>query len=547
MNDWYAKQAFTGLLRDAVQRWGEREVLSHEGQRWSFAELQTAVDAAARGFVALGLERGDKVALWMPNRPQWIVAFFALSKIGAVTVPVNTRFRTVDLEYVIRQSDASALITVDRSGPVEYLAMTREVIAEIESAHADDLRAASFPALKRVIVCGDSPYTGTCSWDDMIGLGEAVLASELERRHAQVNPDDTALMLYTSGTTGFAKGVMHCHNIQRTVADIANRLGYRSDDVVLMNWPLFHVVGLYVGPLLSVIAGTRMVLTTTFDAAESLRLIEQEGVTRVWGFDTQLTMLANHDDCANTDLSTLRTGLGAVGMVSSELAARRAQELLCPTVSGWGMTEVGAGVTLGFVDGAEDDRWLTSGYPLPGLEFKVVDPQSGVAVAHGELGELCARGYCVTRGYYNKPQETAAAIDADGWLHTGDVATMRADGAIRFLGRYKDLLKVGGENVDPAEVESFLLSHPAVEQVQVVGVPDPRLSEVVCACVVPMPGQSVSNDDLEVFCRGKLASFKIPRYTVSMLEFPMTPSGKAQKFKLREIAAEVLQLGSVAK
>jgi fatty-acyl-CoA synthase len=193
-----------------------------------------------------------------------------------------------------------------------------------------------------------------------------------------------------------------------------------------------------------------MVLTTTFDPAESLRLIEQEGVTRIWGFDTQLTMLINHADRAHTDLSCLRTGCGAVGMVSSELAARRAQELLCPTVSGWGMTEVSAGVTLGFVDGAQDDRWLTSGYPLPGLAFKVVDLQTGVTAAHGELGELCARGYCVTRGYYNKPEETQAAIDVDGWLHTGDVATMRADGAIRFLGRYKDLLKMGGENVDPA-------------------------------------------------------------------------------------------------
>lgn len=329
---------------------------------------------------------------------------------------------------------------------------------------------------------------------------------------------------YESGTTGFPKGVMHCHNIQRNVVDIANRLGYRRDDVVLMNWPLFHVVGLYLGPLMCVIAGTRTVLTTTFDPAESLRLVQQERVSRIWGIDTQLNALTSHPDRERTDLSSLRTGLGAVGMASSGAVARRAQRLLRPTVSGWGMTEAGAGVLIGFPDGSEEDRYLTSGHPLPGMEFKVVDPNNGRSIEHGVLGELCVRGYSVTQGYYKKPDETHEAIDDQGWLHTSDVATMRADGAIRFLGRYKDLLKVGGENVDPAEVEGFLLGHPAVAQVQVVAAPDARRSEVVCACVVCAPGHALRNDDLAAFCRGKLASFKIPRYTLVLDALPMTPA-----------------------
>jgi fatty-acyl-CoA synthase len=377
----------------------------------------------------------------------------------------------------------------------------------------------------------------------MLQLGAAVPPEEVQRRHAQVDPDATTLMLYTSGTTGFPKGVMHCHNIQRNVVDIANRLGYRRDDVVLMNWPLFHVVGLYLGPLMCALVGTRTVLTTTFDPAESLRLVQQERVTRFWGFDTQLNALSSHPDRERTDLSSLRMGLAAVGMASSESIARRAQQLLCPTVSGWGMTEVGAGVALGFPEAPEEDRYLTSGHPLPGIEFKVVDPDSGVSVAFGALGELCVRGYSVTQGYYKKPDETRAAIDDQGWLHTGDVATMRADGAIRFLGRYKDLLKVGGENVDPAEVEGFLLGHPAVAQVQVVAAPDPRLSEVVCACVVCASGHALVNDDLAAFCRGKLASFKIPRYTLVLDVLPMTPSGKVQKFKLREMVAQAFADG----
>jgi fatty-acyl-CoA synthase len=543
MNDWYTKKSFPLLLSEAAERWGHREALFHEGKRWSFVELETEIDAVAKGFIALGIQPGDHVALWMPNRPEWIFAFFALCKIGAVTIPINTRFRSVDLEYVARQSDTSTLIIVDRFGSIDYLALTREAVPEIEVSQGSELHSGRFPALRRVIVLGDQVPSGAFGWGDMLRLGKDVPLTEVERRHRGADPDAIALMLYTSGTTGFPKGVMHSQNIQRNVVDIANRLGYRSDDVMLMNWPLFHVVGLYLGPLLNVIAGVKTVLTTTFDPAESLRLIPQERVTRVWGFDTQLGALINHPDLATTDLSSMRAGVGAVGMVSSEAVARRAQEVLWPTVSGWGMTEVGAGVTLGVPDGPVEDRWTTSGYPLPSLEFKVIDPETGLVVPHGDLGELCARGYSVTKGYYKKPEETASAIDSDGWLHTGDVATMREDGVIRLLGRYKDILKVGGENVDPAEVEGFLLTHPAVAQVQVVGASDPRLSEVVCACVVRKVGHSVTNADLASHCHGKLASFKIPRYTMVLDEFPMTPSGKTQKFKLREMVAEFVANG----
>ena len=537
MSDWYPKRTFADLLADAAKRWGPREALFHEGRRFTFDALEAHVDATAKGFLKLGVSPGDRVALWMSNRPEWIFAFLALSKIGAVTVPLNTRFRAVDLEYVVRQSDASTLISVDRSGPVEFLSIISEIIPEVRTQAAARFDCARFPALRRVVILGTEVPTGTVDFQDVLRSGEAVSDGESDRRAAGVDPEATTLMLYTSGTTGFPKGVMHNHCIQRNVIDIANRQGYRTDDVILMNWPLFHVVGLYLGPLLTIACGTRCVLTTTFDAAESLALIEKERVTRIWGFDTQLAALSSHPDRSRADLSSLRTGLGAVGMVSSEQVARRAQDLLCRTVSGWGMTEIGAGVTIGCPEGAKDDAWLTSGYPLPGLEFKVIDPATGRDVPHGELGELCARGYSVSRGYYKKPEETAKAIDAEGWLHTGDVATMRADGAIRFLGRYKDLLKVGGENVDPAEVEGFLLTHPGVAQVQIVGVPDVRLTEVACACVVAKPGHTIDNAALDAYCRGKLASFKIPRFTLCLAEFPMTASGKPQKFKLREMAA----------
>ncbi len=545
MPEWYVKKTFADLLDEAVRKWGQQEALYHEGRRLSFAELRDEVDAVARGLIALGVEPGDKVALWMPNRPEWIFAFFAISKIGAVVVPVNTRFRSVDLEYVLRQSDSRALLTVDQSGPIDYLGLTREVLPEIVNGSPSGLYARDFPELRYVVILGSEQESATTAWTDMVQQGAKVDPGELQRRRECVDPDSTTLMMYTSGTTGFPKGVMHSHVIQRNLVDIGNRLGYRSDDAILVNWPLFHVAGLYLGPLFCVVTGARTVLTTTFDPAESLNLVGEERVTRLWGFDTQLSALMNHPSCKTADLSSLRMGVGPVGMTSSELAARRAQEELCATVSGWGMTEVGAGVAMGFPEDPDEDRYLTSGHPLPGIEFKIIEPETRRTLPDGEAGELCVRGYSVMQGYYKKPDETRKAIDCEGWFHTGDMALKRADGAIRFIGRYKDQLKVGGENVDPAEVESFLLGHPAVSEVQIVGAADDHLSEVVCACVVPRTGYALDNDELVRFCQGKLASFKIPRHTLLLDEFPMTPSGKAQKFKLREMVLQALGEGQI--
>lgn len=540
MAEWFEKKTLGTLLDEAALRWGPREALYHEGKRWSFAELQEGVNRVARAFISLGIQAGDKVSLWMPNRPEWLYAFFALVKIGAVVVPINTRFRTNDLEYVLWQSDSTTLVTADRSGPVGYLDMVYELCPEIASGRPAELHSTKFPQLKRVIVLGESPYQGTYCWSEAMEVGDDTSLEEVERRHRLVDPDDTALIMYTSGTTGFPKGVMHCHNIQRTMIDAASRMGVTPRDVILMYLPLFHVFGLYEGPLMSLVTGARMVLTTLFDPEEVLRLIQQERATIINGFDTHFHALTTHPDCEKTDHSSLRTGLFATGMASSEPAARRAQRLLCPTVTAWGMTEVGCGATRSFLDSSEDDRCLSSGHALPGYELKVIDQATGATLPPNTMGELCIRGYSLMQGYYKKPEETSKAIDPEGWLHTGDVVTMREDGGIRFLGRYKDLLKVGGENVDPVEVEGFLLRHPSVDQVQVVGVYDPRLNEVPCACVVPKPGQQVSNEDLADFCRGKLASFKIPRHILVMEEFPMTSSGKVQKFKLREMATEAL-------
>jgi fatty-acyl-CoA synthase len=542
MAEWFQKTTLGALVDDAAHQFGPREALCFQGQRWSFAQFREDVDQAARGLIQLGIQPGEKVSLWMPNRPEWLHILYGAAKIGAVVVPVNTRFRTTELEYLVRQSDSSTLITVDRSGPVEYLEMVRQVCPEIQYCDPNNLHSENFPQLKRVLIVGDSPYPGTHCWANVIATADAVPMRELEQRQQRVNPDDTALIMYTSGTTGFPKGAMHNHNIIRTITDAANRMGITPRDVILIYLPLFHAFGFYEGALMFVHTGARMVLTTLFDAEEALRLIEQERVTVINGFDTHFYGLTTHLLCQTINRSTLRTGLLAVGMASSEMVARRAQKLLGPTVSGWGMTEVGCGAARSFLDSSEDDRCLGSGHALPGYEFKVIDPATGKTVPPDTMGELCVRGYAVTQGYYKKPEETAKTMDAEGWFHTGDVVTMRDDGQIRFLGRYKDLLKVGGENVDPIEVEAFLLNHPAISKAQVVGLPDQRLSEVACVCVVLKEGHQAAPEDIISFCRGKLAGFKIPRHVLFMDDYPMTASGKVQKFRLREMVIEALQL-----
>ena len=542
MTEWFEKITLGGLVDVAARRFGSRESLYFQGQRWTFSQLGEDIDRAARGLIRLGVQPGEKVALWMPNCPEWVHILFAVAKIGAILVPLNTRLRTTDLEYAVHQSDSTTLIIMDRSGPVDYLGMVHEICPEIQEGPADHLATERLPELRRVLVLGERRLPGTHSWTDVVAHAEKVPPMELERRQRAVSPDETVLLMYTSGTTGFPKGVMHNHNILRIVIDSANRIAVTPNDVILMYLPIFHAFGLYEGPLMSLVAGARMVLTVLFDPEESLKLIEQEGATLIHGFDTHFYDLMAHPACETTDRSTLRTALFASGMASSEPVARRAQELLCPTITGWGMTEVGVGVSLSFLDTPVDDRCAGSGYPLPGYEFKVIDPETGRSLSPGTMWELCAKGYAVMQGYYKKPAATAETVDAEGWLHTGDVATLREDGYLRFFGRYKDMLKVGGENVDPMEVESFLQDHPAIARAQVVGVPDPRLSEVPCACVVLEPGNSVTVDDLDDFCRGRMASFKIPRHLMIMDEYPMTSSGKVQEFRLRELALDTLHL-----
>jgi fatty-acyl-CoA synthase len=530
----FEKLTFGQLVDRAAERWGGREALAFGGRRWSFSAFRDETDRAAKALIAAGVEPADHVCLWLANSAEYLFIFYAVARIGAVLVPINTRFRTRDMAYIVRQSDATTLISVDRSGPVDYMRMIEELVPGLHQHVTGELAEPATPALRRVILLGDGVVPGTLDWGSLLRAGEAIPDAEVERRCAATDPDGTAYILYTSGTTGFPKGVMHGHHGIRNVMDEANRMGITANDVTLSYLPLHHVFGVYESALMSPITGSRQVLVASFDAGEALRLIEAERVTLLHGFDTHFKDLLEHPTRTTRDLSSLRTGILPAGMHSTESIARRAQEL-ARTATAYGMTEVPfAG--LSYLDSDIDVRTTMSGWPLNGYEFKIVDPGSGATQPPGELGEICIRGYHVMQGYYRKPEETAKVIDAEGWLHSGDVGWLRADGCLRFLGRYKDMLKVGGENVDPMEIEAFLLDDPRINHVAVVGVPDPRLAEVPVAFVIREADALLGEADVIEQCRGRIASFKIPRHVFFVDQFPMTGSGKIQKYLLRQDA-----------
>lgn len=538
--EWYPKRRFGDLPRNIAARFPDQEGLVFDAARHTFGAVAARVDDAAKRLMAAGVRHGDHVALWLNNCDDWIFISFGILKIGAVLVPINTRFRSRDLAYVLKQSDSSVLITHDRSGPIDYLGMVREAVSLPEDG--EQIRDATYPMLRRVIVLSTQPHRGTADWAALAEMGKRVSDDDLANRARAVDPDATAFIMYTSGTTGFPKGVVHTHRLIRNVEERAFRMAITRNDVILNYLPLFHAFGLSEAAWMSLVTGAKQIVTRTFDPDESLDLIERERVSIIHGFEAHMKGLTDAQEARARDLSSLRTGIFAAGMLSATPVTRRGARVLAPlkNLAGFGMTETWLGVTLCALDDDETHRCETSGYPGLGYEVRVIDSDTGIASGVGVPGELQVRGDSVMREYYKKPVETAATFTEDGWLRTGDAAMWLEDGYIRFLGRYKDMLKVGGENVDPMETEGLLLEHPAIDQVAVVGLPDARLGEVPVAYVACAPGIHIEADAVIAYCRGKVASFKVPRHVVFLDSFPMTESGKIRKTELRADAKQRL-------
>ena len=564
---WDGRTPVGELPARAAERWGDRESLVFGPVRQSFAEIARRVDEAAKGLVALGVGPGNKVCLWLNNCPEWIHLLFAAARIGAILVPANTRFRTGDIEYLMRQGDCSTLITHDVSGPVDYLAMVRELVPESRSpSGAVRLRSERFPLLERIVAVSEREHPGVVPYPALIEAGHSVSDAGLDERARRVSVDDTLFIMFTSGTTGFPKGVMRSHHLLRNQCDRMERLAISESDVVLNYLPLFHIFGYVDGPLLSVMAGSRQVLTATFDPDECIGLVEAERVTQMQGFDSHLKALMDAQERRPRDTSSLRVGFFPSGMASSIPIVRRAREVFptMRTLTAYGSTEGGANICTSFLDSTEEQRCESSGRPCDGFEIRIVDPETGEEQPAGTPGEILVRSYNLMQGYYRKPEETADAIDPEGWLRSGDLGYLRNDGYLRFLGRCKDMLKVGGENVDPVEVEQLLLEHPRVREAAVVAYPDERLMEVGVAFVVPSGEDGAPSDgsndrdaararkdrraalarEILELGRGRVASFKLPRHVLFVTELPMTSSGKVRKAELRERALAELGGGA---
>ncbi|MFV0523391.1 MAG: class I adenylate-forming enzyme family protein [Acidimicrobiales bacterium] len=518
----YRARRVGDLPAEAAALWGDREAVSLGDRRWTHAEVAAEVDRVARGLIGLGVAPGDTVSVWLTNRPEFIFAMFAVARGGAIAVPLNTRYRADDVGYTVDQSDTSVLILNDRSGPIDY---------------ADILREArpGLPKLRQVVVLGPDRDPDWLGWDDLLGLGATVADDVLAARAAAVSATDPYIIIYTSGTTSRPKGAVHDHSLIRNVYERAQIHGVTADDVHAGFLPLFHAFGYTETVLFPLLTGGRVVLFETFDPAEVLDVSEREGITMLHGFDAHWGELVRVNRERPRSLA-FRMGTLAAGQESTTPVAVRVQQELCPTVSAWGMSEVWTACVVGHVANTVEQRTEASGYPMVDVELRIIDPETGRDQPPDVPGELLCRSYTRMLGYYKKPVETAETIDPDGWLHTGDLARIRPDGHLVFMGRLKDMLKVGGENMAPAEVEGRLRECDGVADVAVVGLPDARLGEVPVAYVLAEPGAVLDGDALVDQLRGRVAGFKIPRHVAVVDELPMTPTGKIRKVELRDRA-----------
>jgi len=537
----WIKKNLGEVIERIVERYPDNLALIFKDQRISYLLLREKARALAKGLMALGVSRGDKVSLWMGNCPEWIYTQVATALIGAVLVPVNTRFRTNELEYILGQSDSTTLLMMDHFLNIDFCGMMKEICPEVESNFAGKLRCGRLPLLKNVIFLQEKKPPGAFSFSEVLALGQAVSHARLKSRMEQVHPDDVIMFQYTSGTTAFPKGVMLSHDgVIRDAFCMAQRQTLTPQDRLFCPLPFFHVGGAVISTLSVITHGASMVFLETYEPEESLRVVEQERCTAMNGIETHFLMMYQHPDFSRYDVSSLKKGW-AIG--PAEVVRNVYEKMgLTKILNVYGISEASPNVTTTFVDDPVKRRIHSHGLPHAETEIKIVGLPAGEAFPAGKEGEICVRGFHIMKGYYKKPEETAKAIDSQGWLHTGDLGLIDPQtGYLEFTGRMKDMLRVGGENVSAMEVESFLLTHPKVKQAQVIGVPDPRLTEAGMAYLELKEGVSATQEEILSFCKGKIANFKIPRYVVFVKEFPMTGSGKIQKFKLKERAVEEIK------
>jgi fatty-acyl-CoA synthase len=526
--------AFERIVTQAPEN--EALVVRHQNVRWTYAELRARVDAFAGGLVALGLEKGDRLGIWSPNNAEWVVTQLATARAGIVLVNINPAYRVHELQYALAKVGCKALVSATTFKGADYVAMLRAIAPELDHATPGDLHAAALPDLRTVVRIGGTPAPGLLAFEDVPRLASPASAEVLQARARELQFDDAINIQFTSGTTGAPKGAtLTHHNLLNNGFFVGEALRLTGNDRVCIPVPLYHCFGMVLGNLACLTHASTMVYPSEgFDARAVLDTVARERCTALYGVPTMFIAELQHPEFGSFDLGSLRTGIMAGSPCPVEVMKRVIAEMNMREVTiCYGMTETSPVSFQSSIDDPLERRVSTVGRIHPHVEVKIVD-ERGRIVPPGVPGELCTRGYCVMLGYWDDPDKTAEAVDAAGWMHTGDLATLDASGYCNIVGRIKDMVIRGGENVYPREIEEFLYAHPKIQDVQVIGVPDRKYGEELCAWVVPKPGSDLCADEVRAFCEGRIARYKIPRYVKLVEGFPLTVTGKVQKYLMRE-------------
>lgn len=539
------------LLENIAAKYPDNDALVYtdRGLRYSYREFNAMCRKVARGLMALGIKRGDHLAVWATNVPEWVLLQFATGKMGAVLVTVNTNYKAFELEYLLKQSDSASLFMTGGTKNVNYLEMIHELCPELKDCPPGQLNSQRLPLLKNVVFIGSEKQPGMFNWDDILAMAEQVSEEELDARMASLDPDDTINMQYTSGTTGFPKGVMLTHtNLIGNAESVAECMKFGPEDRLCIPVPFFHCFGCVLGTLTCVVSGATMVPVETFNPYRVLETVEKGRCTALHGVPTMFIVELECLEQGNYDLSTLRTGIMAGAPCPIEVMKQVIERMnMREIVITYGQTEASPGITMTRTDDPIELRVNTVGRALPNVQMKIVDPATNEELPPGQQGEICAKGYNIMKGYYKDEVATAQAIDQDGWLHTGDLGIADENGYLKITGRLKEMIIRGGENIYPREIEEFLYTHPAVKEVQVIGVPSEKYGEEVLAFIKVKAGATLTKEEIQLYCQDKIAAYKIPKYVLFVDSYPTTASGKVQKYKLRQQAIEILGLEELEK
>ncbi len=518
-------------------------VYTDRNLRFTYSRFNERVDQLAKGLLYIGVKSGDKVGIWANNVPDWLTFMFATAKIGAILVTINTNYKLSELEYLLQNADIHTLCMVDGFRDSDYVNMIFDLIPELKTSQRGNLKSEKFPELTNVIFIGPQKHRGMYNTSELILLGSHIDDMELELIKETISCHDVVNMQYTSGTTGFPKGVMLTHhNILNNGYAAGECMKFTHHERLLVCVPLFHCFGSVLALCAIITHGATMVMVENFDPLMVLASVEKEKCTALYGVPTMFMAELNHPMFNMFDLSSLRTGIMAGSLCPIETMNQVMQKMhMKDVIIVYGLTETSPGMTATRTHNSPEVRATTVGFEFPNVEVKIVNPETGKECQTGEQGEICCRGYNLMKGYYKDPKATAKVIDAEGWLHSGDLAVKIPEGFYRITGRIKDMIIRGGENIYPREIENFIYNMPEIETVEVIGIPSEKYGEQVGAFIKLKADTQLSDEDIQEFCRGKIARYKIPQYIFFVNEFPMTASGKIQKYKLREICLELLE------